>query len=99
MPEKNPLPSLLAAAHAERVRRLARVFRSTSTPRTLPTERGSVAGALSPGVRDRRERHVPELGWVKDDAEFSAGRIAAAGDPTTPRGGVEAEAAGARRAA
>jgi putative flavoprotein involved in K+ transport len=50
------------------------------------------------GLTWQHTRGSALLGWVKDDAEFIAGRIAAnAGDLPTPRGEVEAEPAGTRR--
>jgi putative flavoprotein involved in K+ transport len=50
------------------------------------------------GLSWQHTRGSALLGWVKDDAEFIAGRIAAnADDLTTHRAGVGAEAAGTRR--
>jgi putative flavoprotein involved in K+ transport len=50
------------------------------------------------GLTWQHTRGSALLGWVKDDAQFIAGRIAAnADDLRTPRAGLEAEAAGTRR--
>ncbi len=52
------------------------------------------------GLTWQHTRGSALIGWVKDDAEFVAGRIAAnADDLATPRGGVETEIAGTRRGA
>ena len=52
------------------------------------------------GLTWQHTRGSALIGWVKDDAEFIAGRIAAnADDLTTLPAGVEAEAAETRRGA
>ncbi len=51
------------------------------------------------GLTWQHTRGSALLGWVKDDAEFIAGRIAASADERPVGVGVEADAAGARRGA
>jgi putative flavoprotein involved in K+ transport len=51
------------------------------------------------GLTWQHTRGSALLGWVKDDAEFIAGRIAASAGERPVRVGVEADAAGARRGA
>lgn len=58
------------------------------------------AGLFFLGLTWQHTRGSALLGWVKDDAEFIVGRIAAnANDLTTSRAEVEADAAGTRRGA
>ena len=59
-----------------------------------------VPGLFFLGLTWQHTRGSALLGWVKDDAEFIAGRIAAnADDLGTLRAGADAEAAGTRRGA